>query len=299
MTEARNPRSMDLDTLSTSEILQVINAEDRTVAEAVQAQIPHITRAVEAVVRALRAGGRLIYVGAGTSGRIGLLDAVECPPTFGVAPEQVQAIVAGDAAAEAGSAAEAEDDPSLGAAAIRERGVGPHDLIMGLAASGTTPFTLGAMAEARRRGATTVAVTCVPESPLAQGADLAITPVVGPEVLTGSTRMKAGTAQKLVCNMVSTAAMVRVGAVYSNLMVGVQPRNAKLVARAVRIITQAVDCTPEEASTLLTQAAGDVKTAIVMARAGVSREQAHTLLVQAGGEVRGALQRATGGPPRL
>lgn len=298
ITEARNTRSMDLDTMSISEILKLINIEDRTVADAVAVQIPQLTHVVEAVVRALRAGGRLIYVGAGTSGRIGLLDAVECPPTFGVAPEQVQAIVAADGSGEADSAPEAEDDPTLGTAAIRERGVGSSDVVIGLAASGTTPFTLGAIAEAKRRGATTVAVTCVPGSPLAQGADLAITPVVGPEVVTGSTRMKAGTAQKLVCNMVSTAVMVRLGAIYSNLMVGMQPRNAKLIGRAVRIITQAADCTPEEARTLLTQAGGDIKTAIIMARVHVSRERAHTLLTQAGGEVRGALRRATEAPPR-
>lgn len=296
VTEMRNPRSMDLDLLSSEQILQVVNAEDRTVADAVAEQIPQIALAVEAAARVLRGGGRLIYAGAGSSGRIGLLDAVECPPTFGVTPDQVQAIVAGGDAAEAGSAAELEDDPALGAAMIEQRSVGSRDIVVGLAASGTTPFTLGALREARRRGAATVAITCVPGSPLAQAAGIAITPLVGPEVLAGSTRMKAGTAQKLICNMLTTAAMVRLGKVYSNLMVEVQPRNAKLAARAARTIAQAVDCSPEDAQAWLAQAAGDVKTAIVMALAGVSRERAQALLVRSDGAVRVALRHASGGP---
>jgi len=296
VTEMRNPRSMDLDVLSSEQMLQVINAEDRTVADAVAAQIPQIAKAVEAAAGALRGGGRLIYVGAGSSGRIGLLDALECPPTFGVAPELVQAIVAGGGAAEAGSAAELEDDPALGADLIAQRSVGSRDIVVGLAASGTTPFTLGALREAHRCGAMTVAITCVPGSPLAQAAGIAITPLVGPEVLTGSTRMKAATAQKLVCNMLTTATMVRLGKVYSNLMVEVQPRNAKLAVRAVWMIAQAVDCSPEDARAWLGRAGGDVKTAIVMARTGVSRERAQALLVQADGAVRVALQHASGGP---
>lgn len=295
VTEQRNARSMDFDLLPAEQMLQMINAEDRAVPDAVAAQIPQIVLAVEAAARALAGGGRLIYVGAGSSGRIAMLDAVECPPTFGVAPEQVQAIVAGGATAEAGSAAELEDDPAMGAAAIEQRVVGPRDLVVGLAASGTTPFTLGAMREARRRGAATVAITCVPGSPLAQLAAIAITPDVGPEVLTGSTRMKAGTAQKLVCNMLTTVTMARLGKVYSNLMVDVQPRNAKLMARAVRIIAQAVGCSPEDARVWLTRAGGEVKTAIVMARAGASRERAHELLRQAHGAVRDAVQRGSGG----
>src|SRR3989442_524046 len=224
VTEMRNPRSMDLDLLSSEQMLQVINAEDRTVADAV--------------------------------------------------------------AAEAGSAAELEDDPALGADLMAQRSVGSRDIVVGLAASGTTPFTLGALREAHRRGAMTVAITCVPGSPLAQTAGIAITPLVGPEVLTGSTRMKAGTAQKLVCNMLTTATMVRLGKVYSNLMVEVQPRNAKLAVRAVWMIAQAVDCSPEDARAWLGRAGGDVKTAIVMARTGVSRERAQALLVQTDGAVR-------------
>ena len=297
VTEMRNPRSMDFDLLSTEQMLQVINAEDRTVANAVATQIPRIAEAVEAATRALAGGGRLIYVGAGSSGRIAQLDAVECPPTFGVTAEQVQAIVAGGEYAQAGSAAELEDDPALGAAAIAQRAVGARDVVVGLAASGTTPFTLGALREARRRGAATVAITCVPGSELAQLAGIAITPEVGPEVLTGSTRMKAGTAQKLICNMLTTVTMARLGKVYSNLMVDVQPRNAKLAARAVRIIAQAVNCSPEDARIWLTRAGGEVKTAIVMARAGVGRERAHALLQAADGGVRGALQHAAAGGP--
>lgn len=293
VTEARNPRSMELDALPVEEILRVINAEDRTVADAVAVTIPQIARAVEEVVRALRAGGRLIYVGAGTSGRIGLLDAVECPPTFGTSPEQVLAIVAGGPAAETASAADLEDDQALGEAMVRERGVGGEDVVVALAASGGTPFTLGALREARRRRATTVAVTCVPGSPLAAGAEIAITPAVGPEVVTGSTRMKAGTAQKLVCNMLTTAAMVRLGRVYGNLMVEVQPRNAKLAARAVRVVAQAVNCPPEDARVWLDRAGGNVKTAIVMAHASVSRDRAERALREADGSVRTALRAVT------
>ncbi len=292
VTEARNPRSMELDALPVEEMLRVINAEDRTVADAVAATIPQIARAVEEVARALRAGGRLIYVGAGTSGRIGLLDAVECPPTFGTSPEQVLAIVAGGPAAEAGSAADLEDDQALGEAMVRERTVGEKDVVVALAASGRTPFTLGALQEARARRATTVAVTCVPDSPLAAGAEIAITPAVGPEVLTGSTRMKAGTAQKLVCNMLTTAAMVRLGRVYSNLMVEVQSRNAKLAARAVRTVAQAAACPPEDARVWLERAGGNVKIAIVMAR-GVSRDRAERALREADGSVRIALHAVT------
>src|SRR5207244_11176749 len=195
----------------------------------------------------------------------------------------------------AGSAAELEDDPALGAAAIAQRAVGARDVVVGLAASGTTPFTLGALREARRRGAATVAITCVPGSELAQLAGIAHTPGVGPEALTGSTRMKAGTAQKLICNMLTTVTMARLGKVYSNLMVDVQPRNAKLAARAVRIIAQAVNCSPEDARIWLTRAGGEVKTAIVMARAGVGRESAPAL-VPAGAEAgRGETERACGG----
>ncbi|MDR7555663.1 MAG: N-acetylmuramic acid 6-phosphate etherase [Armatimonadota bacterium] len=288
-TEQRLPASRHLDRLTVTEILRLINREDRRVPVAVGAEIPRIARAVRAVVRALAAGGRVVYVGAGTSGRIGLLDALEWPPTFGVAPDRIRAVVAGGARATIGSAAPAEDDRAGGAAAIRRLRVGRRDVVVGLAASGTTPFVLGAVAEARRRGAVVVGVTSVPGSPLARAAHIAITPRTGPEVLTGSTRMKAGTAQKLVLNMLSTAAMVRLGKVYSNLMVDLVPANRKLWARAVRIVAEATGRDARAAARLLRAAGGRPKVAIVMALAQCSRAEAQRRLARAGGHVRRAI----------
>ncbi|MDR7482498.1 MAG: N-acetylmuramic acid 6-phosphate etherase [Armatimonadota bacterium] len=290
-TEQRNPASRDLDRLSVVEILRLINREDRRVPAAVAAEIPRIARAVAAVVRALRAGGRVVYVGAGTSGRIGLLDALEWPPTFGVRPDRIRTVVAGGARATIGAAAPAEDDRAGGAAQIRALRVGRRDVVVGLTASGVTPFVLGAVDEARRRGAVVVGVTSAPGSPLARTAHVAITPRVGPEVLTGSTRMKAGTAQKLVLNMLSTAAMVRLGKVYSNLMVDVVPSNRKLLARAWRIVAEAAGVDAGEAARLLRAAGGRPKVAIVMALARCSRAAAERRLARAGGHVR----RAVGG----
>jgi N-acetylmuramic acid 6-phosphate etherase len=289
-TEQRNPRSMDLDRLSVEEILRLINGEDRQVPDAVAAEIPNIARAVDAVVRALGGGGRVIYVGAGTSGRIGVLDALEWPPTFGVDPDRIHAVVAGGAAATVHASAPAEDDAASGAAGIARLDAGPGDVVVGIAASGATPFVLGAMTEARRRGSVVIALSNVEGSPLAQMADVAITPVTGPEVLTGSTRMKAGTAQKLVLNMLSTAAMVRLGKVFSNLMVDMPPRNAKLVARAQRMVTAATGLDPEASARLLVEAGGSVKGAIVMALAKVDRLEAERRLTAAGGFVRAAVQ---------
>jgi N-acetylmuramic acid 6-phosphate etherase len=288
-TEQRLPASRDLDRLAIDEILRLINREDRRVPVAVGAEIPRIARAVRAVVRALRAGGRVIYVGAGTSGRIGLLDALEWPPTFGLRPDRIRAVVAGGARATIGSAAPAEDDRAGGAAAMRALRVGARDVVVGLAASGATPFVLGAVAEARRRGAVVVGLTSVPGSPLARAAHIAITPRTGPEVLTGSTRMKAGTAQKLVLNMLSTAAMVRLGKVYSNLMVDLVPANRKLWARAVRIVAEAAGVDARAAARLLRAAGGRPKVAIVMALARCSRAEAQRRLARAGGHVRRAI----------
>jgi N-acetylmuramic acid 6-phosphate etherase len=290
-TEQRHPRSMDLDCLTTEEILRLINDEDRRVLEAVAAEIPHIARAVDVLVRALRGGGRVIYVGAGTSGRIGLLDALEWPPTFGVEPEKIQAVVAGGAAATVHASAPAEDNAEAGASEMRALEVGPEDVVVGIAASGVTPFVLGAVEEARRRGSTVIALSNVPHSPLERAGDVAITPATGPEVLTGSTRMKAGTAQKLVLNMLSTTAMVRLGKVYSNLMVDMPPSNRKLAARARRIVAAATGLDAASSARLLDEAGGRTKVAIVMALAGVDRLRAERLLDATGGVVRAAIAR--------
>lgn len=292
-TERRNRRSMDLDRMSTAAILRLINTEDHRVPAAVAREIPRIAQAVDAVVRAIRAGGRVFYVGAGTSGRVGLLDALEWPPTFGVSPDLVKVIVAGGAAATIGSAASAEDDRAGGAAQIAAAFAGPKDVVIGIAASGVTPFVLGAVEEGRRRGCTIVALTNVRGSPLARAADIAIVPDVGPEVLTGSTRMKAGTSQKLVLNMISTTAMVRLGKTYTNLMVDMQATNQKLAARAHRMVMQATGLGASAAARLLDEAGGSVKLAIVRGLTGVPVTEASRLLDEAGGHVREAIRNAS------
>ncbi len=297
-TERRNPRSKDLDRLSTEEILRLINEEDRRVPEAVGAEIPNIIRAVDAMVRAIRAGGRVIYVGAGTSGRIGLLDALEWTPTFGVDPGIIRPIVAGGAAALVESAAGIEDDADAGTTEIAALRCGRDDVVVGIAASGVTPFVLGAVEEARRRGCATIGISNATGSRLAALAEIAITPVTGAEVLTGSTRMKAGTAQKLVLNMLSTAAMVRLGKAYSNLMVDVSPRNRKLASRARRVVAEAAGLDLTESGKLLDQAGGSAKVAIVMALAGVERKMAEERLQRAGGHVRRAIEQGRDADPR-
>ena len=291
-TEQRNPRSMALDRMSTTGILKLMNDEDRRVPEAVRREIPHIARAVDAVVRAIKAGGRVIYVGAGTSGRIGLLDALEWPPTFGVSPDLVRAIVAGGAQAAIGSPAPSEDDREGGRGEIAAMLTGPRDVVIGITASGVTPFVLGAVEEAHRRGAEVVGLSNVRGSPLSAMADIAVTPVVGAEVLTGSTRLKAGTSQKLVLNMISTTAMVRLGKVYANLMVDMPPGNRKLAARAHRMVAEATGLGSEASARLLDDAGGNAKVAIVMALAGVDRDDAARRLQRAGGRVRDAAGRA-------
>jgi len=293
-TERRNPRSMDLDRMSTTAILRLINNEDRHVAIAVGRQIPRIAKAVEAVVRAVRAGGRIFYVGAGTSGRVGLLDALEWPPTFGVSPDLVKVIIAGGTQATIGSAAPAEDDRDSGAAQMAAAFAGAKDVVIGIAASGVTPFVLGAIDEARRRGCTIIGLTNVRGAPLARAADVAIVPDVGPEVLTGSTRMKAGTSQKLVLNMISTTAMVRLGKTYTNLMVDMQITNRKLAARAQRMVMQAVGVDAETASRLLDESGGSVKVAVVRGVTGVAAPDAVRLLTEAEGHVRRAVRAAHG-----
>lgn len=297
-TEQRNPRTMELDRLSTEEILRAINQEDQTVPEAVAAEIPCIARAVEAIVRAVRCGGRVIYVGAGTSGRIGLLDALEWPPTFGVEPELVPVLIAGGSQATIGSAGPSEDDATAGAAEVSALGAGPNDAVVAIAASGVTPFVLGSVKEARQRGCTVIGLCNVPGSPLAQSADIPIVPVTGPEVLTGSTRMKAGTSQKMVLNMLSTTAMVRLGKVYSNLMVDMSPSNKKLAARAQRMVAQATGLDSGASGRLLDEAGGSAKVAIVMALAAVGREEAERLLERADGFVRPAIEAKAGSSPK-
>lgn len=290
LTEQPNPASAGIGDLPVEEALRIINAEDRKVAEAVSLEIPAIARAVEAIVDAFQRGGRLVYIGAGTSGRMGVLDASECPPTFGVRPDLVQGIIAGGEAALGRATEASEDDAASGARDLAAHGFRPPDILAGIAASGRTPYVLGALAAARSLGAVTIGISCAPDSDLARAADIAITPVTGPEVIAGSTRMKAGTAQKLVLNMLTTGAFLRMGYVYGNLMVNVQPTNHKLVDRATRIVAQAAGLDYDRASEALTAAANSVRAAIIMSKAGVARDEAERRLAEAGGSVAKALE---------
>ena len=284
-TEQRNPASESIDVLPTDRMLAVINQQDQQVPAAVAQEIPSIALAVERTVEAVRNGGRLFYIGAGTSGRLGVLDASECPPTFNVSPELVQGIIAGGEAALARSSEANEDDSVAGKRDLIEKGFTNRDVLCGIAASGRTPYVLGAVAHAREIGALTVGLSCVKDSELSRAAEIAITPLTGPEVVTGSTRMKAGTATKLVLNMLTTALMIRLGMTYGNLMVNVQPRNQKLVDRARRIIAAAANVDYQRATSLLEESGNSVRTAIVMARRSVSREAAEQLLEANGGVI--------------
>jgi N-acetylmuramic acid 6-phosphate etherase len=296
-TESRNPATEHFDELSTLDMLRVMNDEDATVAAAVRAELPNIARAVDAIAERFTRGGRLFYVGAGTSGRLGVLDASECPPTFSVPPELVQGLIAGGDCALRLSSEHSEDSPELGAqdlatagfAAPGSDGKAKPDTLVGIAASGRTPYVLGAMDYAKQRGALTVGLSCVPNSALAQAAEIAITPATGPEVLTGSTRLKAGTATKLVLNMLSTGVMVRTGTTFGNLMVNVRPTNAKLVDRAERIIAAAAGVDRETAAQLLNDSGGEVKTAILMSRLKLDAAAARTKLAAANGILSRAL----------
>ena len=289
VTEQVNPATSDLDLLSAEEICRLINAEDHKVAPAVGAHLTTIATVVERMAAALRSGHRVFYVGAGTSGRLGVLDAAECPPTFGTDPEMIQGIIAGGPEALVRAVEGAEDDREAGARDLAERGVRAGDVVVALSASGRTPYCLGALEKARAEGATTVAVTCNPGSAMGRVADIAIEVVVGPEVLAGSTRMKAGTAQKMILNMLSTATMVRLGKCYGNLMVDVRPTNAKLVERARRIVMDVVGCGYDEACQLLQAANHEVKVAIVMGIAGLPAGEARERLRRHGGFVRKVL----------
>jgi N-acetylmuramic acid 6-phosphate etherase len=293
VTEQANPRTAAIDTLSSLEIVTLINDEDAKVAHAVRQQLPQVARAVDLIADRLRQGGRLFYLGAGTSGRLGVLDASEMPPTYGVPPDRVQGFIAGGDVALRRSVEGAEDDAGAGAQLVREVSVGEGDVVVGIAASGTTPWVIGALAEARRLGASTVGLTCVPGSPLSQAVDVGIVPVVGPEVIAGSSRMKAGTAQKMVLNLLSTATMIRLGKVYGNLMVDVQPTNSKLRERAVRILGDAAGADEESARAALEATGYEVKPALVMLLAGVKAPEARRRLDAAAGFVRQAVQTET------
>ena len=288
-TEQQNPSSARLDAMSALEIARLMNAEDAKVAPAMRKALPQIARAIDLIARVLERGGRLIYVGAGTSGRLGVLDAAECPPTFSADPELVQGIMAGGEQALAHATETTEDDPAIGARDLRERGFTARDVLVGIAASGRTPYVLGAVAEARRLGAVTAGISCTPDSELARAVHIAITPLAGPEIVAGSTRMKAGTATKLVLNMLSTATFIRLGYVYGNLMVNVQPNNTKLRDRATRIVAQAAGVTNEVAEVMLEAAGNKVATAIVMAKTGANREAAEQRLAAANGRISKAL----------
>jgi N-acetylmuramic acid 6-phosphate etherase len=291
LTEQRHPDSQDIDTLTTAGILTVLNAADAEVPAAVAHEIPRIARAVDAIVTALTQGGHLVYIGAGTSGRLGVLDASECPPTFNVPPELVRGIIAGGEQALQCSTEASEDDPEAGARDLAASGFASGDVLVGISASGRTPYVLGAIASARAMGAVTCGISCTPDSELSRAVDYPMEPKPGPEVLAGSTRLRAGTATKLALNMISTAAMIRLGHVYGNLMVNVQPNNEKLAARARSIIQQATGVSTERAAELIDAAGRDVRTAIVMEKKNTSRSEAERLLSQSRGRVREALAR--------
>ena len=290
LTEQTNPTSRDIDAQPVEAILRIMNHADEEVPRAVAAEIPQIAKLVDATVERMRSGGRLFYIGAGTSGRLGVLDAVECPPTFNVPGELVQGIIAGGERALAGATEASEDDPESGQRDLAARGFTGRDVLVGIAASGRTPYVLGAIAAARQLGAVTAGISCTPDSELARAVDIPITPLPGPEVIAGSTRLRAGTATKLVLNMISTAVMIRLGYVYGNLMVNVQPRNDKLLDRARRIIAAAAGVSYAQAGEALEAADRDVRTAIVMARLGVGRETARARLAVSRGRLREAIE---------
>jgi N-acetylmuramic acid 6-phosphate etherase len=289
LTEQRNAASRNLDRMTAMDIVRLMNREDRKVAVAVGREIPAIARAVDAIVSGIRKGGRLIYVGAGSSGRMGVLDAAECPPTFGTSPKQVQALIAGGRRAITRAVEGAEDSARNGERDLRAKKVARNDVVVGIAASGTTPYVLGALRFARGRGATTVAVTSNLRMPVGRLAKIVIAPEVGPEVLTGSTRLKAGTSQKLVLNMLSTAVMARLGHAYENLMIDMMLTNEKLEDRALRILAAASGKSVSAAEHALRAAGHDLRVGLVMLKRGVEAREAKRLIARAGGNLRGAL----------
>jgi len=289
LTEERNALTTDIDTLPTLDMLTLINAEDQKVALAVRDELSNIAAAVDAIAIRMQRGGRLIYIGAGTSGRLGVLDASECPPTFGTSPELVVGLIAGGDVALTDAVEGAEDDQMGGAREIAELNVGENDCVVSIAASGRTPYAIGGLEEAKKRGALTVSIACNRPSPLEELAAIGIAPIVGPEVVSGSTRLKAGTAQKMVLNMISTGVMIRLGKTYSNLMVDVQPTNVKLRQRARRIVADATGVSLEQATKILQESDSEVKTAIVAVLADIPPEVARQRLHEIGGFVRKAI----------
>ncbi|NLG70972.1 MAG: N-acetylmuramic acid 6-phosphate etherase [Chloroflexi bacterium] len=288
-TEARNPATEDMDLLSTLEMVRLMNEEDARVAQAVAGELERIAQAIDAITERMRQGGRLIYLGAGTSGRLGVLDASETLPTFNVPADMVVGVIAGGEKALTQAVENAEDDRQAGERDVLALNITEKDCLVGIAASGQTPYTLSGMSAARSRGALVISLACNHPSPMAALADIYIAPITGPEVISGSTRLKAGTAQKMVLNMISTCVMVRLGKTYSNLMVDVQPNNAKLRERARRIVEQACGLSPEQAAEQLDRAGGEAKVAIVASLAEVTPEEARLLLAQADGSVRKAI----------
>lgn len=289
-TEQRNSNTMNIDTLSTLDMVKLINQEDHRVADAVGEVTDKIAQAVDVIADKLSSGGRLIYCGAGTSGRLGILDAVECPPTYSTDPETVQALMAGGYGAIFKAVEGAEDSKELGVQDMQNIHFGPKDVLVGIAASGRTPYVRGCMEYAKQLGAPTIAVTCCPGSELDQFADIGIAPAPGPEVVTGSTRMKSGTAQKMVLNMLSTGAMIKLGKVYGNLMVDVKPSNEKLIRRCVTIVCSAAECTEAEATKALEECDYRPKVAIVMVLRGVNADTACAMLQKAEGRIAKVLE---------
>lgn len=290
VSETRNPETMDLDALTTIELVNRFNQQDTLVAQAVKATLPEVAKAVDAAALALKAGGRIIYMGAGTSGRLGVLDASECPPTFGVPHGLVVGLIAGGPGALLKAVEGAEDNAQLGEDDLKALSLNSADLVVGLAASGRTPYVIGGLKYANAVGCSTVAISCNPDSPIAHEADIAISPVVGPEALTGSTRLKSGTAQKLVLNMISTGAMVKFGKVYQNLMVDMKATNIKLVDRACRMVVEATGVTRDVAESVLKQTDFDVKPAILMVLTGLDAPAARAKLTAHQGFLRAALE---------
>jgi N-acetylmuramic acid 6-phosphate etherase len=290
VSEGRNPDTMDIDLLPSLDIVKRINQQDKLVPLAVEKVLPEIAMAVDKITDAFKAGGRLIYMGAGTSGRLGVLDASECPPTFGVSDKMVIGLIAGGPEAILKAKEGAEDSPLLGEQDLKDVGFNKNDVVVGIAASGRTPYVIGGLEYANEIGATTVALSCNPDSPIADIADIAISPVVGPEALTGSTRLKSGTAQKLVLNMLTTASMIRIGKSYQNLMVDVKATNEKLIARAARIVMQATDCSKEQATEVLKQTNYEVKLAILMILTDLDIDSARQQLAHQDGFLRKAVE---------
>jgi N-acetylmuramic acid 6-phosphate etherase len=290
ITEQENLKTTNLSSSSVREIIRLMNDEDALVAPAISLVLPEVERAIEGIVARIRDGGRLFYIGTGTSGRLGVLDAAECPPTFGVSPDLVQAVIAGGYEACYRAVEASEDDADAGGKDLQARGFTKQDVLVGIAASGRTPYTVGAVNHARRCGAFTIAITCVPHSPITEVAEISIVPMVGPEVVAGSTRLKAGTAQKLVLNMLSTATMVRLGYVSGNRMTNVLPRNSKLRARAIRIIMAESGSDEEAARTALDKSDDDPRAALVMMKTGSSIEEAKVALEASNGVIERAVR---------